>query len=252
MKTGPPLARTIARRFPGRKPLQIPDHGASVGAMRAILLVLASLISSAACQPAPPAAGARALFNGRDLSGWDSFLNDGKKTADVWSVRDGILVCKGEPMGYLHTTEKFTDFKLEVEWRWAPGTTPGNSGVLMRINGEARPLPRALEVQLKSGNAGDIFGFHGMPLSGEAARMKHVENHQLGGKLTGVTRDGGTEAAPGEWNRLAITLKQGELSVILNGVAVNKATGCEITPGSVALQSEGGEIHFRTVRLTPL
>jgi Domain of Unknown Function (DUF1080) len=216
--------------------------------MRSFLLLAAVLIQSAVGETTAE----RALFNGSDLTGWDSFLKEGKKTADVWSVRDGVLVCKGEPMGYLHTKEEFTNFKLTVEWRWAPGTTPGNSGVLMRLNGEARPLPRSLEVQLKSGNAGDVFGFHGMTLSGEAARMKHVENHELGGKLTGVAREGGAEVAPGEWNKLEITLKQGELDVVLNGKPVNRATGCEVISGPIALQSEGGEIHFRTVRITPL
>lgn len=216
--------------------------------MRPLLLLAALLVQTALGD----SAAGRALFNGTDLTGWDSFPKDGKNATDVWSVRDGILVCKGEPMGYLHTREKFTDFKLAVEWRWAPGTKPGNSGVLMRVNGGDRPLPRSLEVQLKSGNAGDIFGFHGMSLTGEAARMKHVENHELGGKLTGVARDGGAEVTPGEWNKLEITLKQGDLEVTLNGRPVNRASGCEVIPGPVALQSEGGEIHFRAVRITPL
>ncbi len=238
------------------KPKSLAERpGLCIGvAMRAIPLLAAVLIQSAVCEtPPPPAASAeKILFNGSDLTGWDSFPKDGKKTEDVWSVSDGILVCKGEPMGYLHTTEKFTNFKLVVEWRWAPGAVPGNSGVLMRVNGESRPLPRSLEVQLKSGNAGDIFGFHGMTLAGEEVRMKRVDNHELGGKLTGVLRNGGEESGPGEWNKLEITLNKGELDVILNGKHVNRATGCEVLAGPIALQSEGGEIHFRTVRATPL
>jgi hypothetical protein len=61
------------------------------------------------------------LFNGQDLSGWSHFLVDPKVPAtNVWSVRDGVLVCKGEPLGYLYTNAEHTSFKLIVEWRWAP------------------------------------------------------------------------------------------------------------------------------------
>jgi len=73
------------------------------------------------------------LFNGRDLSGWEPFLVDeNARMEDVWSVEDGILVCKGEPRGHLHTAEDYESFKLVVEWRWPE--EPGNSGVLMRIS----------------------------------------------------------------------------------------------------------------------
>jgi hypothetical protein len=122
----------------------------------------------------------------------------------------------------------------------------------MRVNGEARALPRSLEVQLKSGNAGDVFGFHGMKLTGDAARFKTVENHELGGHLTGLSRITGSEAAAGEWNTAEITLQQGDLTAVINGVTVNQATGCEVIEGPIALQSEGGEIHFRKVTITPL
>ncbi len=61
------------------------------------------------------------LFNGKDLAGWEYYLVDENvKMDDVWSVKDGVLVCKGEPMGYLATKQEFKNFKLVVEWRWAP------------------------------------------------------------------------------------------------------------------------------------
>lgn len=194
------------------------------------------------------------LFNGKDLAGWEAFLDaPGAKMEDVWSVRDGVLVCKGEPMGYLCTRNEYTSFRLAVEWRWAPGGKPGNSGVLMRINGEPRALPRSIEAQLKSGDAGDVYGFHGMKISGDAARAVSVAGHKLGGDLSGVKREvKGAEKTPGEWNRYDITLRGGELSVEINGRKVNEATGCEILSGKVGLQSEGGEVHFRLVELTPI
>jgi hypothetical protein len=44
------------------------------------------------------------LFNGRDLTGWKAYLADpNAKMEDVWRVEDGILICKGEPLGYIYT-----------------------------------------------------------------------------------------------------------------------------------------------------
>jgi hypothetical protein len=194
-----------------------------------------------------------ALFNGRNLEGWRCYLADHQVgLEDVWSVRDGLLICRGEPMGYLYTSRSFTNFKLVVEWRWAPGAKPGNSGVLLRINGAPKPLPRSLEAQLQSGNAGDFYGFHGMTIQGAADRLRTVAGHALGGDLTGVRKITGNEKEPGEWNRYEIELNGGQLKAWVNGQLVNEATDCEILAGPIGLQSEGGEIHFRKVELTRL
>ena len=49
-----------------------------------------------------------------------------------------------------------------------------------------------------------------------------------------------------------ITLDGSDLTVLVNGKEVNRAWDCETTKGPIGLQSEGGEIHFRKVILTPL
>ena len=192
------------------------------------------------------------LFNGKDLTGWTYYLVEPDvKMTDVWSVRDGLLICKGEPMGYIATKGKYTNFRLIVEWRWAPGKEAGNSGVLMRITGEPRALPKCTEAQLQSGKAGDIYGFHGFQVKGDAARFRTGENEMIG-KLTGVSKIKGNENEPGQWNKYDITLKDGSLTLLINGEKVNEATGLDIVPGTIGLQSEGGEIHFRTVKIMPM
>ena len=110
------------------------------------------------------------LFNGECLAGWDCFTVDPEvKMQDVWSVQDGVLVCKGQPLGYLFTKKEYENFKLVVEWRWPPGKKPGNSGVLLRISGDAVGfLPKCVEAQLMHRSAGDIWGFHGFKLKGPA------------------------------------------------------------------------------------
>jgi hypothetical protein len=197
------------------------------------------------------------LFNGKSLDGWSYFLVDPNvKMDDVWSVENGILICKGEPLGYCHTEEEFTSFKLLVEWRWAPGLEmegdeKPNSGVLMRINGEPRAIPRAIEAQLKSGDAGDIYGFHGMKVSADERAFTR-EGHELVGDMTGVSKMEGNENPLGEWNTYEITADGPNITVLVNGKKINEAKDCDVLAGPIGLQSEGGEIHFRKVVLTPL
>lgn len=198
------------------------------------------------------------LFNGKDLSGWRVVLVEPHvKMEQVWSVKDGVLVGTGEPLGYLHTERSFTNFRLVVEWRWAPGTAVTadfvpNSGVLMRVNGPEKGIPRSLEAQLRSGNAGDLYGFWGMTIAGDPKRMRSRSDNPLLGEMTGVTRMADAERPIGEWNRYEIVLDGGHVTVHVNGTKVNEATEAEVLSGPVGLQSEGGEIHFRKVELTPL
>jgi hypothetical protein len=219
--------------------------------------VAATLLLTAAAGSARAQAPVQ-LWNGKDLSGWSFFLVDPKaKMEDVWSVRDGMIVCKGQPLGFLMTKEKFTSFRLAVEWRWAPGTvvtkekTP-NSGVLMRVNGELRAIPRAIEAQLRSGDAGDVYGFWGMKVEGDKARARERKGDAALGDMTGVSKQAPAENPVGEWNRYEILLEGNKLEVSVNGKQVNSATVADVVQGAIGLQSEGGEIHFRKVELQPL
>jgi hypothetical protein len=198
------------------------------------------------------------LLNGRDLSGWSFFLVDDKvPMEDVWSVRDGVLVCRGEPLGYLYTTAEYTSFRLVVEWRWAEGAatrlgkTP-NSGVLLRVNGEPRGIPRTFEAQLQQGNAGDLYGFWGMTLEGDPARRREKKGDPMLGDMVGFAKSAAAEKPEGRWNLYEITVDGPHVVVRVNGQDVNEATGATVVAGHIGLQSEGGEIHFRKVDLVPI
>jgi hypothetical protein len=104
---------------------------------------------------------------------------------------------------------------------------------------------------LKSGDAGDLYGFHGMKIDGDPARTSR-NSSKMTGDLVGVKKMVGAENPPGEWNRYEIRLDGPSLQVKVNGKLVNEARDCEVQPGRIGLQSEGGEIHFRTVELRPL
>lgn len=216
----------------------------------ALLLITCLLLSSCVTPPWRGDEGL-ALFDGESLDGWKLFLvDDALAMEDVWRVEDGILICKGEPFGYLETEKSYQDFRLIVEWRWPPGGEPGNSGVFLRIAGEAVGfLPPAIEAQMQHGNAGDVWAFHGAKVTGDPDRVVEVKGHEQLGDFMGVRRITDAEKPAGEWNRYEINLRGETLTLHVNGVLVNTVHGLDVRPGPIGLQSEGAEIHFREVRL---
>lgn len=179
------------------------------------------------------------LFNGKDLSGWDAFLENGGDPAGTWSVQDGVLVCSGEPNGYIQTEAEYEDFVLRLMWRYTPDA-PGNSGVLLRTVGEDRCWPDCVEAQLMSGNAGDIIN-----LTGGAIEMERASGRR------GAKRHG-AERAVGEWNEYEIVCEGDRLTLFVNGELLNEATGCPERAGTIGLQSEGVPIEFREIGLSPI
>lgn len=214
-------------------------------------LLWISLTAGAAVAEGPKSIS---LFNGKCLEGWTHTLVDKDvKMEDVWSVKDGILVCKGEPLGFLATKKSYKNYQLKVVWRWAPGKKPGNSGVLLRIASEAETfMPRCVEAQLKSGSAGDIWAFIGANIKNDSDRYREIKGNAALGDFAGVGKIKAAEKEPGEWNTYDITFQGDKLTLKVNGELVNKASGCDVVAGPIGLQSEGAEIHFREVELIPL
>lgn len=60
------------------------------------------------------------LFNGRDLSGWTTWLVDtrDKDPREVYTVRDGMIRISGDGFGYLSTDRAYRDYRLVVEVKW--------------------------------------------------------------------------------------------------------------------------------------
>jgi hypothetical protein len=198
-------------------------------------------------------AGFTDLFNGKDIDAWNFVLLDPTvQKADVWSVKDGMIVCKGSPVGFISTGPKVKNFRLVVEYRWAPGSKPGNSGIFSRIHEPLKALPSCNEIQLKHGDAGDIMTYQGMTLATNQARFFFVSKHELAGDIFGVRKTMDKEKPAGEWNHVEILARDDRYTVWMNGEKINEATGIEVCEGTIGLQSEGGEVHFRKVSLKPL
>ncbi len=220
--------------------IAIQDHGDTELALRNVLIR----------DLARPMANERSLFNGQDMSGWQAVLPGGGSMDDVWSVKDGVIICKGQPIGYIRTTEKFTNFVLKLQWRFDPAKGAGNSGVLLRMVGEDKVWPKSVEAQLQSGSAGDFWNIDNfvMTPAKERTNGRNTKRDPIAMKGAG----GSVERPLGEWNEYEIICDRGLVVLKVNGVEVNRATDVEVVPGFICLQSEGAEIHFRDIRIAPL
>jgi len=181
------------------------------------------------------------LFNGKDLNNWVFFLKD--NTVDpstVFSVIDGKIHIAGSPFGYMRTKDSYSDYKLHVEWRWP--SEPTNSGVFVHGQQPDAIWLKCVECQLMAGNAGDFVCMSG------------ADMNEKTDKTNAVVRKKGTssEKPAGEWNTMEVICSGSTIEVYVNGVLQNKGTNVSVTQGSVCLQSEGKEIEFRNVFLTPL
>ncbi len=189
-----------------------------------------------------------ALFNGKNLDNWTYYLRDENvKMEDVWSVKNGLLICKGKPAGYIRTKkDDFENYRLVVEWRWPEGTPGGNNGVLVHTStpNALGVWPKSIEVQLFRGNAGDFW------VIGTELTVPDLESRRKGRRHLNLTDD--SEKPIGEWNQMEIVCRGDEIIVHVNGDLVNHATDCSETKGAISLQSEGALIEYRKVELTPL
>jgi len=191
----------------------------------------------------------RDLFNGKDLSGWINV----NTAPDTWTVKDGTLVCKGQPIVILRTERQYENFVLELEWKHLQAA--GNSGVFVWSQGrppQGQQLPVGVEVQIlelewavqnNQTDAyvhGEIFGTGDVkiqPDNPRNVRSKSCENRCLG---------------KGQWNRYTIVCVEGTIKLAVNGKFVNGIAKASVKKGYICLESEGAPIHFRNIRIIEL
>jgi hypothetical protein len=197
----------------------------------------------------------RELFNGKDLSGWINVNTD----KDTWSVRDGLLVCTGHPIGVMRTDKQYENFILHIEWRHMEAG--GNSGTFLWADGtvpEGRRLPRGVEVQMlelewpnlnrdKDGKprdiayvSGEVWGVGGLKTTPDNPRGERSKSVELRCK------------GKGEWNTYDIVAVDGTIKLAINGKFVNGISKATVKKGYICLESEGAEIHFRNIRIMEL
>ena len=115
-----------------------------------------SLISCATAESLAPIVVLQrttALFNGRDLSGWYTWLVDSQydDPRGVFSFVDSQIRISGDGFGYLATRGRFRDYHLVCEYRW------GKRNYHTRV-GKARDAGVFLHGTGPDGNSADRNG----------------------------------------------------------------------------------------------
>ena len=203
---------------------------------------------------APPE-GFRALFNGKDLSGWHGFnphqglkLTGEKKAADLakqradlplhWRVENGELVNAGTGP-YATTSEAFGDIELRIEYKTV---AKADSGIYLRGN-----------PQIQIWDLNQVFD------PKKPDRKPHLGSGGLFNNTPGTPgRDPLVIADKpfGEWNTFRIVQKGDITTVWLNGKLVvdhakmeNYSDRAQPLPakGPLMLQTHGGEIRWRNL-----
>jgi hypothetical protein len=235
-------------------------------------IIAAAVLLSAPLSAAPEAVKPTqpiALFNGTDLTGWVPFAAGGPPPAGSWAVADGVIRSTGSPNGYLRTESRYRDYRLTVEWRWAgapPRDKDGkprnrNSGVILHVQAPDAIWPMGLEAQLMEKNAGDFWVIGGVETNEHRALVEQAvaaagNDEQAVKQARGNRRtpkaQGSSEKATGQWNTYDILCAGDTVTLWVNGVEQNAATGVSVREGHICLQSEGTAIEFRNVTLQPL
>ena len=185
------------------------------------------------------------IFNGKDLSNWKFVIENNSVPADeVYSVSDGIITIKGEPLGYMYSKEKFRNYTLELEYRWAESAS--NSGIFVLIEEPTNPFPNGVECQLKAEQAGDFVLLGGSDLN-EYTLPEGVTERPAFPVID--KKESSSEKPIGEWNKAKIVVLDGAITVYINDVLQNRATS-NVMEGHIGLQSEGEAIQFRNIVLS--
>ena len=226
---------------------------------RAFLLTIVTLAGCAA--PAAPEAegdGWVSLFNGTDLSGWDTYIGpELSETGETLpgpplglnSDPDGVFSVvevdgapavriSGERGGGLSTVEAYGDYHLRLQFRWGeampwPFKDLRDSGLLYHAVGPHGVdwgfWMRSQEFQIQEGDTGDYWGVAGGIVDVPARRTEAGDYvYDPGGPLT-TFRDGtevgrhcvkdpGAERPTGAWNTLELYAVGGTSVHVVNGV----------------------------------
>ena len=239
-------------------------------------------------QPAPTIQ----LFNGKDLDGFYTYLRGLGRDTDpnkVFTVADGVIRISGEIWGCITTNDEYEDYELVAEFKWGERTWPPrekaarDSGILLHSvgadGGHAGVWMCSTEVQIIEGGTGDLLvvgdGSDRFRLSamvdssdakrpyvfmpgGKAATLRGSGRIDWFGRdpawkdVTGFRGTKDVERPHGEWNRLDCAVVGDTVTVMLNGVIVNRCFDVQPRRGRIQVQSEGAEILFRRLDLLPL
>lgn len=255
----------------------------------------------------------RPLFNGKDLTGWSTYMAAPDRAWDVPGVkrdatgkylepiglnRDPLHVftierVDGEPaihvsgqgFGTMTTDEGFANYHLRLQVKWGERkwgyklNQPRDCGLLYLVHGDLGfdhgTWPRSIEFQIQEHDMADLWAVSAqMTVNArrETDAKGHVSYHYdpagepttfFPGAKAGnhCRRLENFEKPNGEWNTLDLIVLGADSIHIVNGKVVMRLHDARrldgpsptpITSGRISLQTEGAEVYYRRVEITPI
>ena len=217
---------------------------------------------------------ASALFNRKDLAGFDTLLEKQGINSDpnkVFLVENGVLHISGQEFGGLVTQKEYSNYYLRAEFKWGEKTyaprdgKARDSGIQYNITGPLKVWPRMMEFQINEGGTGDMWvvGGTGATVDGkvyqsaESGPGSYLRIAHIGrGPLVNVTgyRDpvDDLEKPHGQWNVLELVVNHDHIMYFVNGKLSLVATNANTTQGKILFQCEGSEVYFRKIKIAML
>jgi len=243
----------------------------------------------AACVLNPPSAftaddktandGWVSLFNGKDFTGWYTYLDSSGKNKDpkgVFKVEDGMIHILESDNGYLATNQDFSNVRIHAEYKWgAKRASEGkrNSGLLYLAVGPDAIYPTSLECQIEETDVGDLWIVNGAAVTAffiAPAMPVYDDDMQTGTRVRSAPGDSLRVLKSGDfenrddWNTVEVIIRGDRSTHLVNGRIVNNAHDIRrpdpnnpahmipLTSGRILLEAEGSEIWFRDIRIKPL
>ena len=185
--------------------------------------------------------GFKPLFNGKDLTGWKTFLKDDKtEPAKAFVIKNGEIQVPGtSSFGYFYTDKSYKNYVVRYSWTYPkdqPEKTSMNSGLLVHIQEPHKIWPKSVEPQGRYKDHGKIF------FIGFGKDDKKSDNFDEKAQQKALK-------ASHEWNTTEVIAKaDGSIEVRINGALVNTGKSA-LTSGPIGFQSEGARIHFKDIMI---
>ncbi len=162
---------------------------------------------------------------------------------------NGILLhCQGQPGNA--SAAMNSPWMHSVEYQIIEGGT-GDIILVSGYDPETKRFNRTpLTVKVKPGMKD--WDPNGVPTEFERGRINWQYRDPAWKDVLGVRGPRDVEKPVGEWNRIEILCRGGDVDYYLNGVKVNEGRNGGLKEGRILLQSEGAEIYFRKMELHPL
>jgi hypothetical protein len=227
--------------------------------IRRLLPSLALTSALAFASAATAADGWIALFNGKNLDGWEQHSGTAKYRVEDGCVVGTTVLKTGN--SFLCTKKTYGDFILEFEFKVAKEM---NSGVQFRSEFYAQETEKEIAGKKKKFPADRVFGYQYEIDPSARAWTGGVYDEARTGWLADLKDNPAAQKAfkQGEWNQARIECKGDHIQTWINGVKAADLKNSLTLRGIIALQvhgigdgkknKPGEEIRWRNIRLKEL